>query len=100
MAVAAGRALALVPTVPTVPTAASTVDVAGDGAVEQPSAVSDAVEIVPALPETVPTVDGETADEEPAGSEAVTVDAQPVEAPAVARPRRRRAASRPAGPPV
>ena len=65
----------------------------GDGVVEQPPAASDTVDVVPALAETLPTVDGEPAAEEP------TVE-EPAEAPAAAKPRRRRAASRPAGPPV
>ena len=65
----------------------------GDGVVEQPPAASDTVDVVPALAETLPTVDGESAAEEP------TVE-EPAEAPAAAKPRRRRAASRPAGPPV
>jgi ribonuclease E len=60
-------------------------------------AVSDAVEIVPALAETVPSVDGQPQSADTASAEA---EASPTEAPAVVRPRRRRAASRPAGPPV
>jgi ribonuclease E len=60
--------------------------------------VSDAVEIIPALAETVPSVDGQPADT--ASAEAVEPEALPTEAPAAVRPRRRRAASRPAGPPV
>jgi ribonuclease E len=59
-----------------------------DGAAEETPVLSNAVEIVPALPETVPSVDGPPVEEEP------------VETVAAARPRRRRAASRPAGPPV
>ena len=55
--------------------------------------MTDAVEIVPALEETLPTVDGEPVAEEP------TVEV-PAEAPVAVKPRRRRAASRPAGPPV
>jgi ribonuclease E len=55
--------------------------------------VSDAVEIVPALAETLPSVDGQPSD-------AAREETPEPEAPAAARPRRRRAASRPAGPPV
>jgi ribonuclease E len=61
----------------------------------QTPAESNAVEIVPPLEETLPTVEEQPAAE--AGS--VSVGTLPAEAPA-ARPRRRRAASRPAGPPV
>jgi ribonuclease E len=52
-------------------------------------AVEQTPEVVPALPETIPSADGEAPD---AGTD--------TEAPAAVRPRRRRAASRPAGPPV
>jgi ribonuclease E len=72
-------------------------DDAPDGVAEQPPALSEAVEIIPALVETLPSVDGSSAEEEPAVE---TADLTPTEAPAAARPRRRRAASRPAGPPV
>jgi ribonuclease E len=75
-------------------------DAAGNGAVEQPAAVSNAVEIVPPLAETVPSVDGRTAEEVAVDAAGAETEAQPAEAPAAARPRRRRAASRPAGPPV
>jgi ribonuclease E len=61
-----------------------------DGAAEQPASAT--VEVVPALPETLPQLDGD---------EPVEAPALEAEAPtAAARPRRRRAASRPAGPPV
>ena len=72
----------------------------GDGVAEQPPAAADTVEIIPALPETVPSTDGEPVVEEPASPETAEVPEPATEAAAPARPRRRRAASRPAGPPV
>jgi ribonuclease E len=86
------------------PAAEPATDATGDGAAERLPAVSNAVEVVPPLAATVPSVDGQAAEEEPAvdtaGAETTAADAQPTEAPAAARPRRRRAASRPAGPPA
>jgi ribonuclease E len=86
------------------PAAEPATDATGDGAAERLPAVSNAVEVVPPLAATVPSVDGQAAEEEPAvdtaGAETAAADAQPTEAPAAAPPRRRRAASRPAGPPA
>jgi ribonuclease E len=75
-------------------------DAAAD--LERTPVESNAVEIVPALEGTVPTVPDAPAVES-VDAESSTVGTNPVEpgeAPATARPRRRRAASRPAGPPV
>jgi ribonuclease E len=76
------------------------VELTDSAATDHSPAESNAVQIVPPLEDTVPAVAEEPA-VDTTGAESITVDSLPVEpAPAVARPRRRRAASRPAGPPV
>ena len=92
-------------------------DVDGDATREETPAASNAVEIAPLVDDAVPAVDEAPAQDLPAEAAAlqvVPIEApaealveapeealvEPAEAPAVGRPRRRRAASRPAGPPL